>query len=115
MSSKPAMMRSSRGVRLEALGAGISTPSAASNSSSSISAIAGFFVHRFRQHRIGGIEWIDAVNQVNIQVAHVDELAHPIQQRRAALRAAVGIGLGQYQLCLLRYVHSRDRIFLNFP
>src|SRR5574343_912179 len=48
MSSKPAMMRSSRGVRLETLSGATSTPSASSSSSSFISAIGGFLLRLCR-------------------------------------------------------------------
>src|SRR5690606_14389183 len=47
MSSKPSMMRSSRGVRVAVLSVGTSTLSASSRSSSFISAICGFPLRRF--------------------------------------------------------------------
>ena len=56
---------------------------------------------------------IDAINKINVQIAHIDELAHSIEQCRAATcTPATRISLGQHQLRLLRNVHGRNGMLL---
>ena len=75
----------------------------------------GLFIHALGQHRIGGVKGVDAVNQVDVQIAHIDELAHAVDQRGAALfcTASISAWLHQSQLGLLGDVHGGNGVLAD--
>ena len=76
----------------------------------------GLFIHALGQHRISGVKRVDAVNQVDVQVAHVDELAHAVYQGGVAAlfcTASISAWLHQSQLGLLGDVHGGNGVLAD--